>query len=405
LPKGGSGETLEPMASAVKALIFAISGFLGIGGRVALAQAPEVPIETQHALLQDEAILTKAAKLKEAGQLIDTKQVAEQVKKPKPAAIMLPEPATKPLRGREISAMARKAYLRLGWYYLCPRCEKWHLQFAGAYAIAEDVIVTCHHCVMPKTEMREGYLIAVDHEGTVHPVTAVLARSQTLDAAILRVGGAKFAPLALQDNVAPGDAAYCFSEPLGQLGYFTTGIVNRFFWQRANRGAAGTLDELKSLRMNVSTDWAPGSSGAAVLDECGNAIGHVATISPLSERGRSGGNASVTSAKRAENAVLITLHEAIPARSIRALALSAANPKPAVEWRRWKETRPGDGRQFSKILQTFPRHQTQDSRDFGVVPAAKDAIDLFQCDSVVRCRCGGASGCARFQEGHPAVAG
>src|SRR5688572_30875114 len=111
------------MALVVKALIFATSGFLGIGERAALAQAPEVPIETQHAMLQDEAILTKAAKLKEAGQLIDTKQVAEQVKKPKPAAIMLPEPATKPLRGREISAMARKAYLRLGWYYLCPRCE------------------------------------------------------------------------------------------------------------------------------------------------------------------------------------------------------------------------------------------------------------------------------------------
>ena len=319
------------MASAMNALTFAISGFLGIGGLVALAQAPEVPIETQHALLQDEAILAKAAKLKEAGALIDTNQVAEQVKNPQPSTIKLPDAATKPLRGREISATARKAYLRLGWYYLCPRCEKWHLQFAGAYPIGEDVIVTCHHCVVPKTEMREGYLIAVDHEGSVYSVTTVIARSQTLDAAILRVSGAKFAPLALQDNVAPGDPAYCFSEPLGQLGYFTTGIVNRFFWQHSKRGPAGSLDELKSLRMNVSTDWAPGSSGAAVLDECGNAIGHVATISPMSENARSSGNTSAPSRDRFGNAVLITLHEAIPARSIRALALSAANAKPGGE--------------------------------------------------------------------------
>ena len=43
------------------------------------------------------------------------------------------------------------------------------------------------------------------------------------------------------------------------------------------------LDELKALRLNVSTDWAPGSSGAAVLDERGNVIGHVSTISPMSE--------------------------------------------------------------------------------------------------------------------------
>jgi hypothetical protein len=318
------------MASVLRILVVA-SAFLGMSGPLVRAQAPEVPIETQHALLQDEAILAKAAKLKEAGQLIDTKQVAEQVKKPQPVAITLPEPSTKPLRGREIAAKARKAYLRLGWYYICPRCEKWHLQFAGAYAISEDAIVTCHHCVVPKIDMREGYLIAVDHAGNVYPVTAVLARSQTLDAAILRVGGAKFDPLALQDNVAPGDAAYCFSEPLGQLGYFSTGIVNRFFWQRSEQGAPGSLDELKSLRVNVSTDWAPGSSGAAVLDECGNAIGHVATISPMSEGGRSGGKTPASSSKGPGNAVLITLHEAIPARSIRALAASAATAKPADE--------------------------------------------------------------------------
>src|SRR5688572_20177474 len=318
------------MALALSKLL-GFSWFFGAGALVALAQAPEVPIETQHALLQDEAILAGAAKLKDAGQLLDLKQVAGQVKNPQPAPITLLEPSSKPLRGREIAAKARKAYLRLGWYYVCPKCEKWHLQFAGAYPVGEDAIITCHHCLVPKTEMREGYIIAVDHAGKVYPVTAVLARSQSLDAAILRVGGAKFDPLALQDNVAPGDAAYCFSEPLGQLGYFSTGIVNRFFWQRSKRGAPGSLDELKSLRVNVSTDWAPGSSGAAVLDECGNAIGHVATISPLSEGGRGGGKSSAPANGRTGDAVLITLHEAIPARSIRALADSAATAGPPIE--------------------------------------------------------------------------
>jgi hypothetical protein len=315
-----------------------ISTLLGLGGITSLAQAPDVPIETQHALLQDEAILAKASTLREAGHLMDTKKVEEQIKNPQPAAIELPAPSTQPLRGREIAARARTAYLRLGWYYICPRCDKWHLNFAGAYPISQDAIATCHHCVVPKSDIREGYLIVVDHEGDVLPVTAILARSQTMDVAILRVGGGKLTPLPLQDNVAPGDPVYCFSEPLGQLGYFTTGIVNRFYRKRAAKDPANSLDELKSLRMNVSTDWAPGSSGAAVLDECGNVTGHVITISPLAENRNPGSGGSVgekpdtapseekkiTPARdRTASAVLITLHEAIPARAVRALANSA----------------------------------------------------------------------------------
>jgi hypothetical protein len=47
------------------------------------------------------------------------------------------------------------------------------------------------------------------------------------------------------------------------------------------RARAGTraLAAAGPTRLNVSTDWAPGSSGSAVLDECGNVIGHVANIS------------------------------------------------------------------------------------------------------------------------------
>jgi hypothetical protein len=327
-----------PMFQAVAAGVL-----LAFCGGSAVAQAPDVPIETLQPLLQDEAILKKAAELREAGELMDAETVSAQLKTPQPGPIALAEPSTRPLRGREIAARARQAYLRLGWYYLCPRCEKWHLQFAGAYPIAADAIVTCHHCVVPKTDMRKGYLIVLDAAGNVLPVAGILARSQTMDVAILRVKGGKLTPLALQDNVAPGDTAYCFSEPLGQHGYFSTGIVNRFFWKRKQSGAAGSIDELKSLRLNVSTDWAPGSSGAAVWDDCGNVIGHVSMISPLSEKARPpastpapikdgtkpGAKPDETTKPSGERsgAVLITLHEAIPARAVKALA----NTRPDVQ--------------------------------------------------------------------------
>jgi hypothetical protein len=312
------------------------------------AQAPGVPVENLQPLLQDSAIIEKAGKLREAGKLLDAEAIAKQLVTPMPGAVKLPEVATKPLRGREIAERARQGYLRLGWYYLCPRCDHWHVSLAGAYAIAPDAIATCHHCVTVKDDMRKGYLIAVDSTGEVLPVTAILAKSQTMDCAILRVEGGNFKALPLNDNVAPGDPAYCLSEPLGQHGYFSTGIVNRFYWQRPATGAPGSVDAVKSLRVNVSTDWAPGSSGAAVLDECGNVIGHVSTISPMAEGGRPATvqqpepKAAVDPKKetpkvapktpdqplpaprvmrdRFGGAVLITLHEAVPARGVRALA-------------------------------------------------------------------------------------
>ena len=299
----------------------------------AFAQAPDVPIESSTPLMLNDALLEKAKTLREGGKLLNVAKVTELLKAPIAAPLALPEPNTKPLAGREIADRARKAFLRLGWYYLCPRCDRWHLSLAAAYAISADGgAATCHHVVMPGKEMREGYLVAVDHAGSVLPVTAILAKSQTMDVAILHIEGGDFAPLPLNDQVAPGDAAFCFSDPLGQLGYLSRGIVNRFYRDSESNAEAGSLEDLKHLRVNVSTDWAPGSSGAAVLDECGNAIGHVSTISPLTEDDgtrtpapdapKRGAKAKPAQPKagRFNGATLITLHEAIPARGVIALA-------------------------------------------------------------------------------------
>ena len=62
----------------------------------------------------------------------------------------------------------------------------------------------------------------------------------------------------------------------------------------------------------VSSRWAPGSSGSAVLDAFGNAIGHVATISTMDNGGSRKDNE--------KGNILITLHSATPARAMMALA-------------------------------------------------------------------------------------
>ena len=83
--------------------------------------------------------------------------------------------------------------------------------------------------------------------------------------------------------------------------------MNRFYQPAGGRSSAfRAAAAADSTRINVSTDWAAGSSGSAVLDECGNVIGHVSTIStPTSE-----GNSKAQPAQAAKPAPIV-FHEAV----------------------------------------------------------------------------------------------
>ena len=65
------------------------------------------------------------------------------------------------------------------------------------------------------------------------------------------------------------------------------------------------------MRLNVSTDWAPGSSGSAVLDEYGNVIGHVSTIATATEE-----EDVEAGVLRFPGPTMIVFHEAVAARDM-----------------------------------------------------------------------------------------
>jgi hypothetical protein len=251
-------------------------------------------------------LIEAANKLREAGQLLSIDQVHAQLDRAS-CAVDVVAVREKPLNGREIWDAARKAHVRIGYLYLCPRCKHWHMNLAGGYAISTDgAVATCHHVVANKEDMREGYLVAVSEEGRAMPVTEVLATSKFNDACIVRVKSeAPFSPLPLSTTAQPGDTAWCYSDPLGHPAYFSSGIVNRFYQHWHGEKPA----EQFPRRMNVSTEWAPGSSGAAVLDSAGNAIGHV---SEISAHGKNTG-------KNKEGDTLIVFHNAVCAVDVLAL--------------------------------------------------------------------------------------
>ena len=283
------------------------------------AQADGVRIEARRSLTNQPDILASAEELRqrEAEQLMTLQDVEQALVKPTPQVVVVPRKRDQKLEPEQVAALAQEALVRIGWYYLCHRCDNWHLRLSGGYAIGEcGVIAGCYHSVDPseRNDMREGYLVVLDAEQKIQPVRAIIAADATMDTVLLRVEGGKFTALALNDSTRPGERAYLYSDPLNQTGYFSEGMINRFYWEQGGRNQnAGRLSGVGQLRMNVSTDWAPGSSGAGVLDDRGNVIGHVATISPLRESQPGSDN------DRFNGAVLITLHSAVPARCVRLL--------------------------------------------------------------------------------------
>jgi len=257
-----------------------------------------------------EALVQKANTCRATGLPLSAEAVTEQLERSS-CVLSLPKPATEKLTDRQIWQRSRESHVRLGWTYLCDKCDKWHLNLAGGtYITSDGVIATCFHVIKPRPDSIESYLVAADEEGRIFPVTEVLAGNETADVAIVRAKvEATVKPMALNANVYPGDGAWCYSDPLGRASYFSKGMVNRFYHQVGK--------ERSGPRLEVSTDWAPGSSGAAVVDECGNIMGMVSTIS--SQPARQNKSTSAPTA--------IVFHCAARAADVLALIEAASQPK------------------------------------------------------------------------------
>lgn len=315
-------------------LLLSAASHLFVGALV--AQAPGVPIHEDSSLEQpsaeEKALRAAIEELRTAGVLMDMAAVRAQLDR-RHCELTLPPVRSTRLDGPDVWRAARTSYVRVGWFYRCTHCPDWHLDLAGGYAIAAGgAVATCHHVILPDDEeMKEGVLVCADEAGKVYAVREVLACDEPTDVAILRTDCVAAPPLPLRVDVVPGEKAFVFSDPMGSRGYFSAGIVNRFVRE--------PIEDTNTHRVvvDVGADWAPGSSGAAVLDERGNAIGHAATISTHDEEteepvevppteAAKGDAAKPPPAPRARSVTYMALHQAVRAHDVLALV----RPPPAV---------------------------------------------------------------------------
>jgi serine protease Do len=262
---------LAPM-HLIRAILPILGGLVFLVPTSARTQAPGVPVQEDETYRK--TVTAAAETLLKQGKLLplDSFQPGLAKTQARPLAPLPPATST-PLSPAQVCEKARRAMLSIGTLYRCGKCELWHTNLAGGYAIQTGgVAVTSLH-VLKNGEHPESYLIAADAQGRVFPVLEILGVHLSADAVILQTGASDLDPLPLQTSAHPGDPVFCLSSPGGVRELFTTGIVSRFF---AKSG---------SVFLHVTADWASGSSGSPVLDRFGNVLGHVASTRPLKASG------------------------------------------------------------------------------------------------------------------------
>lgn len=210
-------------------------------------------------LLQD-----KLEKAIEAKDLTDAKLLREQLKRTHTNVPLETRVGTGPLMTpRQIYQERLGSVLIMGHLFKCDKCDKWHLNTAGAVVLTnEGIAATNHHVIENNKAAGFG---ALTRNGDFYPVLEVLAANDDDDIALVRLKGDNFTAAPLGD-VHPGDPIAVISHPDKHFYSLTTGIASRFARSR-NRARRPVLE--------ISANYARGSSGAPVFGPTGSVVGLV----------------------------------------------------------------------------------------------------------------------------------
>jgi len=251
----------------------------------ARAGAPRFVIDDEEYV---EKVTDASAKLLQGGKLKSSDSLRAQVRNgslPLKLALESHEKLAPP----DLCDRLRQSTLAVGSYYKCPDCGEWHFNSSAGFVVGEGgIICTCCHVAEAADEgVKESYLIAADAAGRVFPVQSVLAADRDSDTCFVKIDAPGLKPLPLRPGVRAGERVYCLSHPGGYFFMFTQGMVARINLKRNEvfdeHGHTNGMLTRPILFLNVTAEFAPGSSGAPIADEAGNVVGQVASIADAGE--------------------------------------------------------------------------------------------------------------------------
>ncbi len=203
---------------------------------------------------------------KTTGAKVLTKQLSR-----KSTALTLPKPSKKV--STDIYNESVDSVGIIASVYKCGKCDKWHRSgCATCWILSEDgVMVTNYHVFANAEHSGWGVLL---RDGSVYAVKEVLAADKAADVAIFRVEGEGFNALKLGEPQKVGGEVHIIAHPDSRFFTYTAGLVSRYYAARSSKSA-------KTIWMAVTAEFARGSSGGPVLDECGNVVGMVANTQSI----------------------------------------------------------------------------------------------------------------------------
>ena len=151
--------------------------------------------------------------------------------------------------------------------------------WATAVVLSEDgVCVTNYHVFWQlldstgKLGGRDSLIFVATEAGKVYPITELLSYNKTGDFAFFKINtkGDKLTPMPIGEDLSVGEEVHLLSNPEGYPYVYMKGIVTRTI--------ATEMGNPFGNRMEMSADFAKGSSGAPIMDNRGNMVGMVSCI-------------------------------------------------------------------------------------------------------------------------------
>lgn len=180
-----------------------------------------------------------------------------------------PDQAATPAKPDPI-ARAQAATLVFGHLYLCGKCSKHHGNLAGGVVVSPDGLVLTNYHVL---DFREAITFgAMTADGVVYPVEKVLAASRANDIALVKLRDAADLPyVPLADDLASGESLFVISHPDAHFYTLTKGFVARKYLEAKS----------KAPRLQITADFAKGSSGSGVFNAAGELVGIAASTNSI----------------------------------------------------------------------------------------------------------------------------
>jgi S1-C subfamily serine protease len=255
-----------------------------VAAALAPAQALPEPIAQEFIINDvefDEVAERRVAELLNDRKLVSLPEFFKSLPANRPA-IPLPKPGDTVLDAPEIADQLLASTLAIGTTSYCKDCEAWHVYLSSGFVVADGgVAATSLHIFQDIEEaIDQTYPIAVDATGRVYPITTLLAADTAADSCLIQLDGAEhLAVLPLELTARTGELVYLMSHPDGRYFRFSEGIIARL---------VGSEVENRTLRfLDVTAEFAPGSSGGPLVNRHGAVVGHVSTIAavPLADDG------------------------------------------------------------------------------------------------------------------------